>query len=95
MNVSGSQIRFESTFVWKEKENLGDDLGESYGPVNPAKFEGEMNLIPDVFEEAKEHGYFNGFSIFDEYPSEELEGFVGNDWAFWERVCLFHFCSFR
>jgi hypothetical protein len=38
-----------------------------------------MNLTPDVFEEAKEHGYFNGFSIFDEYPSEELEGVLGND----------------
>lgn len=80
--IHDSHSRVKSTLDYKKKENIGNDLEESCGLINPDKFEGEMNLTPDVFEEAKEHGYFNGFSLFDEYPSEELEGVLGNDCAF-------------
>ncbi|KAI8547804.1 hypothetical protein RHMOL_Rhmol07G0224300 [Rhododendron molle] len=76
------QIQFESTFDYKEKKNIDDDLVTSYGPFNPEEFEEETILTPDVFEETYEFGYFKDFPIFDEYPNEELAGVLGDDCAF-------------
>ncbi|KAI8535324.1 hypothetical protein RHMOL_Rhmol10G0165200 [Rhododendron molle] len=80
--IDNSYSQFKSSFNYKEESNIDVDLVESYAKFNPNEIEEDVSLNWDEFEGGMELGYFYDFPIFDQYPSEDLEGVLQDDCAF-------------